>query len=115
MNDAERKASLGATVVTGAGSLINGSLNFTLKSRLQAPAVREQIKRTGLFNSFKPSNFKVSNDNTVTGNIANKVVQGGIKILGPTIGEAWEEGAQSGVTKAEQAVQNYNLVKSIDN
>lgn len=115
MSEAERKASLGAAAVTGAASLVNGSLNYTLKAGLQAPAVREQIKRTGLFNSFKPSNFKVSNDNTVTGNIANKVVQGGVKIFGPTVGEMIEEGSQSGITKAEQAVQNYNLVKSIDN
>ena len=115
MNKAERKASFGAAAVTGAASIINGSLAFTLKSGLQAPAVREQIKRAGLFNSFKPSNFKVSNDNTVTGNIANKITQGAIKTLGPTVGEMIEEGTQSGVTKAEQAVQNYNLVKSIDN
>ena len=115
MSEAERKASLGAAAVTGAASLINGSLNYTLKAGLQAPAVREQIKRVGLFNSFKPSKFKVSNDNTVTGNIANKITQGGIKIFGPTVGEMIEEGSQSGVTKAEQAVQNYNLVKAIDN
>jgi len=103
LNEAQKKASSAAAISTGVNSLITGSLNFTLKAGLQAPAVREQIKRLKLFGGTQPK-FNVDVNNKVTPNIVDKTAKQLMKVFSPAIGEALEEGTQGGVIKAEQAV-----------